>query len=84
MFAQILGSAIGGTGPLTAWPTSSRRTGGRWPASPAAPASAPTGPLATASATGQCLLNYDLVLAECCFVSLEITTTQGILFWTES
>ena len=30
------------------------------------------------------LLNYDLVLAESCFVSLEITRKQGIFFWTES
>ena len=53
-FAQILGSAIGETGPLIAWLTSSLQTGGQWAASPAAPASAPTGPHATASATGQC------------------------------
>ena len=53
-FAQILGSAISGTGPRIAWLTSSRQTGGQWAASPAAPASAPTGPHATVSATGQC------------------------------
>ena len=73
-FAQILGSATGGTGPPTAWLTSSLQTGGQWAASPAAPASAPTGPRATASATGQCsaVSCYIVCCQSLVFVSLEI------------